>query len=152
MKKIFISILFTILISLFSCKKTKDVIVDIGIGINVVNQQGQNLLSAPAVLNMDNIDVYYVENGVAKLFYNKDLGTPKAFKILGLSGSESIFLFPNEVNEDFPATLIKFGSLGTDTIKCQYQRTDGNLICTKVWLNGQLKYTYSGERTITIIK
>jgi hypothetical protein len=152
MKKIYILLLFATLLSALSCKKPQDITVDIGIGIKVVNQQGQNLLSSPLNLNMENIEVYYVENGVEKLFYDKDLGTPKAFRIGGLLGSEEIFLFPNTVVEDFPVTLIKFGSLGTDTIKCQYKRTEGDLICTKVWLNGQLRYTYPGERVITTIK
>lgn len=121
----------------------------------MVNQQSQNLLTPPTALNESNIDVFYVKNGTASLFYKSSASFPKGFKIFKPDGQESLKLFLNDADEDFPLTIIKFSSYTADTIKCQVLRKNNSIIMNKLWLNGTLKFdaeNHIGSESITIIK
>jgi hypothetical protein len=134
-------------LSITSCKKEGSGMFLTSIRIQVFNSQGQNLLSAaPLELNQGNIEVYYNIQG-------KETLQPKSFYIEDYQGQKVIVLTPTQnPDEEFPLVKIKLGNLGSDNLKCQLTKTANSIICTKVWVNGELKYNGTGERTVTLIK
>lgn len=59
-----------------SCKKQKSTILEAMVEVLIINQQSQNLLVSPAILNESNIDLYYFNNGQSTLFHQGNLGAP----------------------------------------------------------------------------
>lgn len=59
-----------------SCKKQKSTILEAMVEVLIINQQSQNLLVSPAILNESNIDLYYFNNGQSTLFHRGNLGAP----------------------------------------------------------------------------
>ncbi|RZK56494.1 MAG: hypothetical protein EOO91_12010 [Pedobacter sp.] len=155
MKNINIVLLFATIMLFSFCKKPGPIIISNSVDIRLVNQQSQNLLTPPTTLNESNIDVFYLSNGNATLFYKSSADFPKGFKIFNPDGQESLKLFSNDADEDFPVTIIKFGTYKADTLKCQVSRKNNSRIMNKLWLNGVLKFDAEnriGSESITIVK
>lgn len=113
--------------------------------ISVVDSQGNNLLNPPSSV-AGNIKVFYLVNGKENL-----VGRPGG--VIKEVDKYVYELLPNATpTESLPVTIMDFGLLGSDKIKCQIVRDDGVTLVTKVWVNGEVKWDNSGPRTITIVK
>jgi len=136
--KAFSIIIFSLL--LVSCKNNSTVI-DTGISIDVLDQQGQNLLTNPATYTKDNIEVYYVVNGQAQLYDKPNLGISKGFIISkGINGNNDFRVYLNfNRKERYSVTLVKFGTSKTDTIKAKFKFTRESVFKEKItFLSPQL--------------
>lgn len=146
----------------FACKKQiNSTIVDTFIDILLVNDQNQNLLAAPAIINSSDISLYYVVNGEPQLFNKPTANAPKGFLIIkDPDGRTLLRIFPNDSKEKFPITLLKIGNSKMDTIKCENDKKGSHYLSSiRVWHNGVLKYDIAagiygsnGLREITIKK
>jgi len=158
MKTITIAALFVAAIMTTSCKKEKPVNADLDndIQILLLNESSANLLTPPSALSTQNIDIYYMKNGVKTLYYQENLGMPKGIQIFkAADGKERLMMFPVESGSEFSETLVKFGDLGTDTVRCQHYISAQSKRVIKVWVNGDLKWdvtTSPALREVTIIK
>lgn len=136
-----------------SCKKNCCIMIDANITINLVSKSSENLLAPPNGLTLADIDVYYMKDGVKTLYFERHLDASKGFLINKHSdGQEKLTLFPTLNKDKFTETMVKFGDLGTDTIRCEYYKTDNQDIVKKVWLNGKLAWDGKGIRELTIVK
>lgn len=135
------------LLALFfiSCEKSsKNIAIDVD--ITVLNQQGQNLLAAPALYTKADVNIYYIINGEVRLFEYSKLPTEGKFNYepfeITNEGTSRIRIYLNyDVNrkERTALTLVKFGTSKTDTIKGEFDFKGRNVVLNKVWFNGQLK-------------
>ena len=136
-----------------SCKKNCCTMIDTGIKINLVSKSSENLLASPNGLTLADINVYYMKDGIKTLYFERHLAAAKGFLIRKDSdGQETLTLFPTLNKDKFTDTMVEFGDLGTDTIRCEYHKTDNQDIVKKVWLNGKLVWDNNGIRAITIVK
>jgi hypothetical protein len=133
---------------LVSCQKG-GVINSNFVDIIVLNQQGQNILAAPAVYEKSNIEVYKIINGQAQLVNEHKFLADKGFILLNKdTGKEAIRVILNYDGKKSTAlTLIKFGNTKIDTIRAEFRFPGNSVILEKVWFNGVRK---SG--TFSIIK
>ena len=136
-----------------SCKKNCCTIIDANITISLVSKSSENLLAPPNGLTLADINVYYMKDGVKTLYFERHLGASKGVLIHKHSdGQEKLTLFPTLNKDKFTETLVEFGDLGTDTIRCEYYKTDNQDFVKKVWVNGKLAWNNNGIRAITIVK
>ncbi|MES2652188.1 MAG: hypothetical protein V4663_10630 [Bacteroidota bacterium] len=159
MKK-FILFLFTASIFLSCNKKTdEEDLSSTSVTILLLNQQGQNLLNPSSNLNEYNIQAFIIKNGVETLFNDPTSRHPKGF-LIGKTNTnqETLLLFSFDAfgkDTEFSTSLIKLGSYGMDTVKCQRATTGNYTRVMKVWYNGILKFDRSVEKSdpiFTIIK
>jgi hypothetical protein len=137
MKILFNSLLIIFLFSITSCKKEEGVAVDVGIEINVVNNEGKDLLNS--VYTMNNIHLSHIVNGQAQP-YNQGGGI--------YTGTHVLTLFPYDYNQP-NVTLIQFGASKPDTIRREFLKGHGYVYCSKVWLNDTLKFDDSKQTNMT---
>jgi len=137
----------------FSCKKSCCIMIDTNITVNLVSKSSENLLAPPNGLTLADIDVYYMKDGIKTLYFERHLDASKGFLIDKHSdGQEKLTLFPTLNKDKFTETMVQFGDLGTDTIRCEYYKTDNQDIVKKVWVNGKLAWDGKGIRELTIVK
>ncbi len=144
-----ITLLFPFFI-LVSCKKDeKGISMGNHIDITVQNKQGQNLLSAPATFSKSDINIYHFVNGQPQLYNQPHLDADKGFLLIkdGAGINKMRIFTAFTTNQPTALTLVKFGNLQTDTIKCEYRFAKGSLFLEKVWYNGVLK-----PREFTVVK
>ncbi|RZK60494.1 MAG: hypothetical protein EOO91_01265 [Pedobacter sp.] len=135
---LFLSVLTGFLVS--SCEKnSKEIYAHVD--IKVINSQGANLLSTPAVFNNNNIAVYFVKDGKAELYNQPSPNDNKGFILIkGADGSDAIRLFLNyKQDEPTALTLIKFGDTKIDTVKGEFSFEEGSVFLKRVWLNDMAK-------------
>ncbi len=131
-----------------SCSKNSvslGVHIDTPINISVVDSQGADLLDPSTVnhFNSSDIKIFHLIDG-EKIEFKADirLDYPKGFLFytpnqLGFNDNYVLCLqSPNHSkSEEFPITYLQWSESDTDTIKCQFSRTNVSLVCTKVWYN-----------------
>lgn len=85
-------------------------------------------------------------NGQPQLYNEPNLDSDKGFMLYGDGSSVRIRIFTDfNRNQPTALTLVKFGDLPVDTIKCEYRFHGSSVLLKKVWYNGVLK---SGDFTI----
>lgn len=142
MKIVKATLVLMALIGFFSCeRKSCCTIIDVHFYLTVLNQQGQNLLAAPAIYTKSNIETYHVIDGKPQLFDQPHLNANKGFLVINEgSGKNVIQVFPYfNKKEKRSTTLIKFGDLEMDTIECEFRFSGASVFLEKVWHNGELK-------------
>lgn len=157
MKAYIISLFSVLLLFGASCKKP-DAVVSIDIRIKVLNAQGQDILTAPVVYDKNNIIVSHIINGQKEIYSEANANSHKGFRFMdGGAGLNILLVYPTLTSENTSTTLIQFGTLPPDTIKCEFTRNGNSTYCNKVWLNGELKFsdvpqTNTIPRELTLVK
>jgi hypothetical protein len=140
------SIIFCIAVCVFSCKKEIGTLVSTNVDFNVINAQGQDLLNS--VFTKDNILVTHLVNGE----YVKPSQEIRIYK-----ATLHVLTIYDKGNSEPNITLIQFGNSKPDTIRKELLKTNNSVFCSKVWINGELKFddskrTNSIRRLITLVK
>lgn len=138
MKTLNLTFLSILVLSLFASCKKNSTIIEAAVSMQVVNQQGVNLLNAPAVYDKNNIEVYHVKNGVPELYVQPPYNAGPAFSLLkDAEGNQRIAVFLYfDRNERSSLTLVKFGNTKIDTIKANFRFDESSVFCEQVWFNG----------------
>ena len=132
--------------------------VDTGIAISVKDEDGSDLLNPnnPNAFQEKDIEISHLVDGEKKEYFKPNRDTPKGFSIYQDStiGSYIIqIVTDDDSSEDFPVTYVRWSADDTDTIRCEYQRTENSLVCTKVWFNNVVKWeAYETGRYFEIVK
>ncbi len=142
---------------LFSCNDEKICCtnIDTYIGIRLVNTQGENILDQPNGINSTDITILNKKGNEWVEYYADNLDYPKGFMVYDRDGESYLRLFPDGdvFYNNLTETEICYLGQDSDIIKSQIDLSNGNMICTRVWLNGILKWeTHDGERIIQITK
>ncbi len=148
MKRITCFLTALVLFNIISCKKPKGDSVLVDLKLSVVNAQGEDLLNS--VYNTGNITLSHIIDGKNVPYVKNE--ADGIYK----DGLYVLKVFPGNYNEP-NITLIQFGTSKPDTIRRQFTRGDNYTFLTKIWFNGELKYsdvpvTNSKERRFTIVK
>ncbi|MBB6611034.1 hypothetical protein H7F15_08300 [Pontibacter sp. Tf4] len=151
------SLLFVFLL-LTSCKSDdpEKAIVDTKIEMSVKDASGADMLDPTNAngYNAEEIEIFYVVDGVKQKVNNTDMDHPKGFHIFKQGDTYRIRIFPNaDFHSSFPVTIVKWNETNSDTIKCNIERTDNSQICKQVWVNDELAWEgYETERFIELVK
>lgn len=140
-------------IGFWGCKKTCCcTIVDTSINIHFIDKDGRDLIGTSETFKKENIDVYYVKNGVAEKVNNPSLDAPENFLIFDESGKKVFRLFPN-TESDVTLTIIGFNKTIKDTVECKIKNLDCGITCSEVKYNGIVKWNNDGKaRSFDLVK
>lgn len=155
MKNIF-SILFIGLI-LTSCSNDNEdnVVVDTHVLLKYIDQNGNNILDQANGIISSNIKVYHKVNNQWIEQNNTNMDNPQGFSVLERNSEKYLKLFPshNFYDANFSETKIQYSESELAIVKTQFDLSNENIICTKVWYNGNLKWEDNEtERLIEIRK
>lgn len=141
---LFISLAFTCLIS--CAKKDGYVVIDTRVDVKVVNSLGENLLIAPRTFDKTNVKFTSISNEETKL------------QVSFFENTLAIFS-QSDIGTNSNVAILRLGTTKPDTIRSEFYRNKGYFTCTKVWLNGQVKYDKTNNihastavREITLVK
>jgi hypothetical protein len=145
MKTLTTLIFSLIVLSFISCKKTGDYFA-YTVDVTVRNQQGQNLLSAPALFTRDNIVIYHVLDGKAEIYNPNE---KNGFQLINDTKTDIIRIDLNfDRKVPYPLTLVKFGNTKIDTIRAKFNYSASSTELVSVWYNGVAQ----SSKTFTIVK
>jgi len=139
------------MIFFISCKKQAGTNIYSVIDLSVLDANGKNLLAVPAVFHQDNIQVFYVIKGKPTLISNYDVPDHGVsyFLIDSDKATKMRLTLHNDKRESQSLTLVKFGNLQTDTIRCEFHYEGSNVALTRLWINGIEK---NHHETLTLVK
>ncbi len=137
-----------------SCSEEKETFVatsiETSVLISIVDQQNLDLLDPnnPNDIRSENIKIFHMIDGELTEFSEGLFDYPKGFRIfnpkdLGFNDQYLFCLLMTDASyqtgetELLPITYIQWNESDTDTIQCQYSKTESLLITTKVWFNGK---------------
>lgn len=144
----------------FSCSNSGDgpisgVIVDIGVHIKYLDENGNNLLNSG--IDESEINIYHKINKEWVKYYEGNLDYPKGIKIYERENEKYLLLFVSDkVNEsNLSETKIEFSNYNeSDIVKSEIDFSNHNMIVRKVWYNDIIKWesTEQTERMFEIVK
>lgn len=152
MRSLFYFLLFLIFTSFFSCEKWgPEGIIDLGIDMIILNEQGENLLeiSNDKKIVQDSIKIFYIENGIEKEFYESNLDFPRNFYIYDDDEYRKVFrvFLTNDLSlTGMRRVIVKWNSKDQDIIDGHVVRKEiangrsEAFYCDTVWVNGILKF------------
>lgn len=140
------------------CKKI-DGPVNISAAANILllDTEGNNLLTSPQKVKIEDIQLYYVNDGQAVSANNGLMNAPKGFEIIkDQNGQEFLRVYLNINDDKYPLTLIRFSESDTDTIKTEFSRNNESVLCSKIWYNEILKWDVNDrsarDEQFTVVK
>lgn len=141
---------------MLSCKKDECCsIVDTSIDMTYINDAGENLLnpSTEGHYSETKIELFYLVSGVKQKVNNGNLTYPKNFFISDEGGAHFMRVFPNEtLDNNKSTTYIEFDGTDTDTLVCEFRKSESLIASNKVWYNNTLVWDGNGPRYFQIKK
>lgn len=153
-------ILALLLIGIFftACSDDEKVcctIIDTGISIKYLNENGENLFEIPDGLSESDITVYHKTNGEWVRYFKANMDSPKGITTVEKEDGTYLVVFPSTafVEKNYSETKIQFSDTDADIITTEIDKSNSSEIVTKVWYNGELKWEAGQtERTFEIVK
>lgn len=154
MKKINCLFLFLLIVFGISCSENENDNIYYGysistsVRISIVDEQGTDLLdpNTPNYYNCSNVKISHLLNGEIVEYHEGHLDYSEGYRIYNPEdlGFNDTYLFcvlatsayGSESKNTNPITYIKWNDTDTDTLQCEYEITDYEIFCTKVWYNG----------------
>jgi hypothetical protein len=132
-------------------------IIDTGVSIKYVNEDGENLFELDGGLTEADIAIYHKINNEWVKYYEGNLDYPKGFRIVEREDGTGTYLvvFPSTtiIENNYSETKIEFSKSDFDVLKTEIDRSNSNEIVTKVWYNDELKWEGNQtERMFEILK
>jgi hypothetical protein len=131
------------------CGIQRDTILE----FEIINGEGKDLLNSetPGFYNKDNIEVYYLINGIKEKVFYPNLDNPKQFLVYTVGNKYVLRLFPNEnKSNNSSITYLELNKSDTDTVKCIY--AINSLVVEEVYYNDSLVFNGSGARSFVVKK
>lgn len=131
------------------------IMFEMAVPISYVNAAGTDLLDSAKTggIKKDDIDLYYLENGVKTKVYNPSRNSPENFYIAqGSDGKYFLSVGASEHTDgnSISTTYISIKNYPEDTLTTEISRKNGMQV-TKAWLNGELKLSGYMNR-ITVVR
>ncbi len=153
MKHLYLFLISLAIACLISCaKKDGYVLIDTRIDVRVVNSSGEDLLNAPRIFDKTSFKFTSISDKETKLQLSLFEETKTNINSLAI-------YCHNDVGTNSNVAVLQVGSTKPDTIRCEFYRNKGYFTCTKVWLNGEVKYDKTNNlygstaaREITLVK
>ena len=120
-----------------------------------MDQNGNDLLNQQNGIQSSNIITYYRKNGAWIEYYEENLDYPRGYFDYDTESGDYLALFPSEYFYDgnISETKLLYSQTDSAIVKTQFDLSNSNIICTKVWYNDSLVWqTSDGLRTIKITK
>ncbi len=155
MKKILLLIALTIIASCTTDEIDCCTIIDTGVSIKYLNEEGENLFEMNGGLNVSDINIYHKINNEWVKYFEGNLDYPKGLRTVEREDGTYLVIFPstNIVENGYSETKIEFSNSDFDILKTEVDKKKSNEIVTKVWYNDELKWEGNQtERLIEIVK
>lgn len=157
MKKILFAI---VVIGLIACSSDDPenccTLISLGADIKYENEEGVNLLDDSDIYEISKIEVYHKMGGEWKRYFEGNLDDPNGLRMTEINEERylTVFLSNNINDENISETKLVFENGDEDVIKSALKKDSGSEIVTKIWYNGDLKWS-NGENVearFTIVK
>lgn len=129
--------------------------IDVGMEIMYVNSAGENLFEIADGYMVDDITVYHKENNQWQEYYLSTNDLPNGIALVDGPDGSFLQVSPSTtLNEgNYSETMIQFSAFDEDIITTELDKTNTNIIATKVWYNDVLVWeTGDGPRSFTVVK
>lgn len=146
--------LLVLLAFLTGCEKepqTCCVVMDLDVNFHVVDKNGNNALKNGEA---DHLLLYYLIDGKEKEVFDSHLDAKRNYSILHyegdnpLKGEPFLRVFANSVEKSERTTfLLKWKDGRVDSVTTALRRAGPSVWITKVWLNGDLAWSFEIENT-----
>lgn len=155
-------LLFSIALILVSCSSDTDspidccTVIDTGVDIMYVNEDGENLLEGENPINISNITVYHKIGSEWTRYFKGNLDYPKGLMPIEINNEKylRIFVSTEVVQDQISETKLVFSENDEDLIKTELNLSANNTIVKKVWYNNDLKWETESNtnRQFVIVK
>lgn len=155
MKKILLLIAVTLIASCTTDEKDCCTIIDTGVSIKYLNEEGENLFEINGGLDVSDINIYHKINNEWTRYYKGNLDSPKGINTVEREDGTYLVISPSTtiVENGYSETKIEFSDSDFDVLKTEVDKKNSNEIVTKVWYNDELKWEGNqSERKIEIVK
>lgn len=157
MKKLVLVLVLGMVI--LSCSNDNDiplvgVVVDTGVNIKYLDENGNNLLNGE--IDESNINIYHKINNEWVGYYESNLDYPKGIVVRERDNEKYLVLFVSIIVDEnsISETKIEYSNRNEgDIIKTLIDNSNGNRIVRKVWYNSILKWEWDpSEETDRMIE
>lgn len=155
MKNILILIAVTLIAGCSTDERDCCTIIDTGVSIKYLNEEGENLFEIDGGLNLADINIYHKINNEWVKYFEGNLDYPKGLRTVEREDGTYLVIFPSTaiVENSYSETKIEFSESDSDILKTEVLKKNSNEIVTKVWYNDELKWEENqSERIIEIVK
>jgi len=156
MKKILTCIIIGIMLTACSEENNSNpaTIVDTQISIKYVNQNGENLFEIDKGYDLSHVDIYHKIDNEWVRYFEGNLDHPEGIKLVERENGTYFVVRPSTeiVKDNYSLTKIELSQSDSDTIRTEVDKSNSNVIATKVSYNGELKWEGPDERMFTIVK
>ena len=155
MKKILFLIAVTLIVSCSTDEKDCCTIIDTGVSVKYLNEEGDNLLEVDGGLNIADLNIYHKINNEWVKYFKGNLDYPKGLHTVEREDGTYLVILPSTtiVENGYSETKIEFSETDFDILKTEVQKNNSNEIVTKVWYNDELKWEGNqSERIIEVVK
>ncbi|MEP6262807.1 MAG: hypothetical protein ABJ092_14620 [Gillisia sp.] len=155
MKKILLLIAVILIASCTTDEKDCCTIIDTGVSIKYLNEEGENLFEIDGGLNVADINIYHKISNEWVKYFEGNLDYPKGLRTVEREDGTYLVIFPstNIVENGYSETKIEFSNSDFDILKTEVDKKNSNEIVTKVWYNDELKWEGNqSARIIEIVK
>ncbi|WP_029035051.1 membrane lipoprotein lipid attachment site-containing protein [Salinimicrobium terrae] len=155
MKKILFLITLTLVLGCSTDDKDCCTIIDTGVSIKYINEDGQNLLGPVGRYTEADITIYHKINNEWIRYYKGNLDNPKGITTVERQDETYLVIFPSTtiVANNYSETKIEFSESDFDILKTEIDKNNSNQIITRVWYNNELKWEgLQTERIFEIVK
>lgn len=157
MKKIFLLIAVIIIAGCSTEDDERDccTIIDTGVSIKYVNEDGENLLETEGGLTEADITIYHKIDNEWIRYYEGNLDSPKGISTVEREDGTYLVVFPSTtiIENNYTETKIEFSESDFDVLKAEIDKRNSNEVVTKVWYNDELKWEGNqAERMFEILK
>lgn len=157
MKKILSILLLSVF--LFSCSDEDDkiccTVIDTGIMIKYVNDEGENLFEMEGGLEETDITLFVKVDNVWERHPGSGTDTPRGVKTVEREGETYLLIYPSTtfIEDTYSETRVEFRGYEADLIRTKIDKSHSNEIVSEVWYNGELRWeAYDTERMFEVMK
>lgn len=132
-------------------------LIDTSVYIRYASAQSRDWLRATN-LKANDMEVYAVCDGKKQRVYNANYDAPKSLRLVREPDTARtvLQLYANDCGASSTTesvTLLEFPDHSVDTVACRFDHRDGNILCTSVRYNGQLRWNGGNNgRVFTVVK
>lgn len=157
MKKVLLLLAVTLITGCSTEEGEKDccTIIDTGVSIKYVNENGENLFELEDGLTEGDISIYHKVDDEWIEYYKGNLDYPKGIIVVEREEGTFLQISPSYtiVENNYSETKIEFSGSDSDVLRTEIKKKNSNQIVTKVWYNGKLKWEENqSERMFEILK
>ena len=130
-------------------------VVDVGVMIEYVNENGENLFEIPEGLTENQIITYLREDGNWVYYHGGGSAAPRGVKVTDTPEGKVLWLSPSLITDaaGYSETKLVFSETDADSVRTKIESSGNITVVSEVWYNNELKWSSGpSERRFQVVK